>query len=687
MHYQIGCSKGFFKSLENLDPQAQLMAKATVTDFMNNPEAGGFNFESIHAAQDKNLYSIRVNSDIRLIVHRKDNRLQVLHANHHDKAYEWAARYELSVHPVTGAAQLVEIAERVREVTKTIVLREYKEEPLFSGYADDYLLSLGVPERWLDFVRTTGRSGLYDLIGHLPDEAIERLLLLADGKPVPRPEPQGDIDPFEHPDAKRRFQVATNEAELARALEYPWEQWMVFLHPMQRELVDRSYSGPARVSGSAGTGKTVVALHRVANLRERNPDARILLTTFSKALASRLEHKLGLLVGTQELRHVTVANLHRIAYQYWVEKLGNGFQRAPDAQVDQLIKLAARSVPGLTFSPAFLKAEWDTIVDAMGLNTWDDYRSVSRVGRGTPLGARQRQPIWEVFKRVKTHMQGRGLMTFNQLCHLVADHLEASDDKPFDYLVVDESQDLGPAELRLCRALVKEGPNDLFFCGDMGQRIYKGKFPWSTFGVDIRGRSACLRVNYRTTEQICAFASSMLPRELIDIDGEAEERTAVSLLSGPEPQVLAFKSVDDEIEGVAETLQALTQRGYAASDIAIFARTTKLLEGRAEAALSLLTLPYEYLKNDKPATTDYVSLGTMHAAKGLEFRAVIVMACEEKELPASYALNGTVDEAGRAEALEMERQLLYVAATRAREELLITHAGPPSPFLATTRAS
>ena len=259
-------------------------------------------FHKLDKAKDKNFWSVRVGSDIRLIVHKSDASILLCYVGHHDKAYDWAERRRLETHPKTGAAQLVEIRETVKEIVVPVYVQmelaaapkpAAEKKPVFAGRSDDELLSYGVPAEWLNDVKKATEATLLALTDHLPAEAAEALLELATGgKPrVPQPAVAA-ANPFDHPDAQRRFRVMTNVEELQRALDFPWEKWTVFLHPEQRQWVERDYTGPARVSGSAGTGKTIVALHRAAHLARTHPDARVLLTTFSDTLAHALHTKL-----------------------------------------------------------------------------------------------------------------------------------------------------------------------------------------------------------------------------------------------------------------------------------------------------------------------------------------------------------------------------------------------------------
>ena len=291
----------FTDSLARLSGDEQKAVKTTAFDLQMDPSRPGLQFHRLDRARDQNFWSVRVSSDIRIIVHRTQNSLLLCYVDHHDRAYRWAQDRRLETHPRTGAAQLVEVRETVKEIEVPVYVQVEKARPLpFNNISDDKLLAYGVPAEWLPDVRHVDEDGLLELADHLPTEAAEALLELATGGTPPFPGRVAlDTDPFEHPDARRRFRVMHDVEELERALDYPWEKWVVFLHPAQREMVERDYSGPARVSGSAGTGKTIVALHRAVHLARVNPDARVLVTTFSEMLAHALRRKLRILISAQ----------------------------------------------------------------------------------------------------------------------------------------------------------------------------------------------------------------------------------------------------------------------------------------------------------------------------------------------------------------------------------------------------
>lgn len=665
----------FSKSLGSLSPQEQNLVKQAAFDFQLNPAQPGAQLHRLERARDKHLWSFRVDRDVRVIVYKSRDDLVLLYADHHDRAYRWAENRQFVPNPETGAMQLVEVHERVEEVVRRVVRETVAESPLFAQHEPSYLLALGVPERWLDAVRLVGETGFLALLDHLPGEAGENLMSLADGQPVPRPLVTSG-DPFLHPDAQRRFRVLESDGDLARALAAPWETWLVFLHPSQEAAAGKTYSGPAKLAGGAGTGKTVVALHRAARLGGR-PGARVLLTTFSRTLAARLGEQLRLLGSPHPTSSVQVEHLHRLAARLWGTHAGKPFR--PLADDDLNARLERLSSGDLT--PAFLRAEWDEVVAPHGVRTWEAYKSVPRAGRGVPLGLRQRKAVWDALGPLRRDLEAEGLLSFEELCLRLTDLLTRTGEHPFDHVVADEVQDFGPAELRLLRALAPAGPDDLFLAGDLGQRIYKAGSSFLAAGIHVRGRSSVLRLNYRTTEQIRRYADALLPDRLRTDDGDDETRHTVSLLSGPAPETLAFTRPHEETQRLAERLTHLLKIGFGPGDIAVFTRTRAALEHRVVPALELCGLTGVQLSDDRPPERGHVALGTMHRAKGLEFRAVFVVGCEADQLPLAATLRTLGDAAARAAFAERERNLFYVACTRAREQLLLTYVGTPSPLL------
>lgn len=677
----------FTDSLARLSAEEQKAVKTTAFDLQVNPASPGMQLHRLEKVKDRNFWSVRAGSDIRIIVHRTEESLLLCYVDHHDKAYLWAERRKLQTHPKTGAAQLVEIREMVQEV----FIPKYVEvetparalSPLFTRYSEDELLSYGVPPEWLPDVLQATEGTVLELAARLPAEAAEALLNLAVGvKPqVPQPVPVGG-DPFKHPDAQRRFRVMSNLEELERALDSPWDKWTIFLHPAQRELVEREYNGPARVAGTAGTGKTIVALHRAVFLARANPDARVLLTTFSDPLANALRNKLRRLISNQPqlAERLEVHSMEQIAQRLYGSNIGKA-ALATEGDLRELILQAGAAVDGHLFSTQFLLSEWNDVVDAWQLKSWEEYRDVARLGRKTRLPEKQRTVLWDIFGRVRNGLSQRKRLTASYMFTELAAKLSGSRNPAFDFVVVDEAQDVSVAQLRFLAALGAGRPNSLFFAGDLGQRIFQQPFSWKAAGVDVRGRSRTLRINYRTSHQIRQYADRLLAPEVADVDGNVEERKgATSVFNGPPPSIRVFDSSEDEIDGVAQWLTDRVRDGLTAHEVGVFVRSAAEFP-RARAALDQAGLKYKVLDERVETTTGYTSLSTMHLAKGLEFRAVVVMACDDEVIPLQERIETVTDDGDLKEVYETERHLLYVACTRARDHLLVTASDPGSEFL------
>jgi hypothetical protein len=685
----------FTGSLARLTGDEQKAAKTTAFDLQVNPASPGLSFHKLDKAKDKNFWSVRVSSDIRLIVHKTQGSLLLCYVNHHDKAYEWAERRKLETHPKTGAAQLVEIRETVKEVIVPVYVqkelpapRKAPKPPLFADKSDEELLGYGVPAEWLKDVRSATEDTLLALADHLPAEAAEALLELATGGRPRVPEPVlADVSPFEHPDAQRRFRVMTNVEELQRALDFPWEKWTVFLHPEQRQWVERDYTGPARISGSAGTGKTIVALHRAVHLARANPEARVLLTTFSDTLANALHTKLKRLVGSEPrlAERIDVHSLNAIGLRLYKSHRGPVSLASREA-VRELIGEASKAVAGHKFSLHFLLTEWEQVVDAWQLETWESYRNVARLGRKTRLPEAQRVVLWSIFERMRAGLKERKLTTHAGLFTALASALAKSKYLPFDFAVVDEAQDISVAHLRFFAALGADKPNVLFFAGDLGQRIFQQPFSWKSLGVDIRGRSRNLRINYRTSHQIRQQADRLLGPEVADVDGNTEKRSdTVSVFNGPPPVIRVLKSESEEAKAVGAWIAEQSKAGVLPHEFGVFVRSAAQMD-RAQAAVKASGLPFKILDEHVETTSGHVSISTMHLAKGLEFRAVVVMACDDEIIPLQERIETVGDDADLQEVYDTERHLLYVACTRARDHLLITSVEPASEFLDDLRA-
>lgn len=681
----------FTDSLGRLTGDEQKAVKTTAFDLQMDPASPGLSFHKLDKARDKRFWSVRVNSDIRLIVHRTDTSLLLCYVDHHDRAYAWGERRKLENHPTTGAAQIVEIRESVREIVVPTFVQapaapKTPPKPL-AGFSDEVLLEYGVPAEWLKDVREADEDGLLALTAYLPAEAAEAVLELATGgTPVvatPEPSVAGvPADPFTHPDAQRRFRVVTSVEELERALDAPWEKWTVFLHPEQRQLVTRDYAGPARVSGSAGTGKTVVAIHRAVHLARSRPDARILLATFSDPLAHSLRANVKRLIGSEPrvAERLEVFAMRALGIRLHQAQLGP-VRLASRADIETLLQDAASTTGGHKFSASFLRDEWEHVVDAWQLGSWETYRDVQRLGRRTRLPETSRAVLWKVFERVRDGLKARGLLTESAMFQALADAQVGRSTPAYDAAVIDEAQDVSISQLRFLAALGAGRPNGLFFSGDTGQRIFQQPFSWKALGVDVRGRSKSLRVNYRTSHQIREQADRLLGPEVTDVDGNREDRRhTLSVFNGPPPDIRTFATEELEQAGAGEWLRALVDGGLKPHEVAVFVRSAEQ-SARATAAVTAAGLSPRLLDDRVDVRPGETSVATMHLAKGLEFRAVAVMACDDEVLPLQARIEEVGDDGDLQEVYDTERQLLYVACTRARDRLFVSGVEPASEFL------
>jgi superfamily I DNA/RNA helicase len=504
-----------------------------------------------------------------------------------------------------------------------------------------------------------------------------------------------------------QFVVVTeeNDSELRAMLESDFSQWRTFLHPEQRAVAYRErWNGSFRLSGGAGTGKTVVAIHRAAFLAGRGNGARVLLTTFTKTLAAHLESDLAQLagpgrisrgVGAAEPGTVRVAGVDSIAHNIVAKADGHLPKVVSEEEERRIWDHVAEDLPDLTsqdvslLAPTFLAAEYRNVILAQEITDKQRYLKAPRRGRGVRLNWLQRNRIWEAVDLFNRRLQAEGRTTFAGLvaraAQLLIDHTKLDKIDTFDHVIVDEGQDLSATHWLMLRRLVAKGPNDLFICEDSHQRIYGERLVLSHFGIDVRGRSRRLTLNYRTTRQNLSLGLRVLEGDrIVDLDGDEESRTGYrSRLSGLEPTLHGAATAADENHYVAETvgrwLSEPTATRPDAESVGILVRTNRLRDEMARA-LRQAGVTAVTLSRDSETTGKGVQVATMHRAKGMEFSRVVVAGASASLLPFRWLLDNAPDE-DHAEVEQRERLLLYVACTRARDQLVVSWNGKPSPFL------
>lgn len=694
---KVALSQDFLMQLAKLPVNVQSKVMKWAIQFQSDPTSPGINYESINGARDSNLKSVRLDRDWRGIVFKPNSGdvYVLLYVDHHDQAYRWAENRKLAINPVTGAMQLVVLEIVVQEVPAATPAHavdsvlglvtppaQLPKEPLFASLGDRELLSLGVPEESLAPVRTIESDEQLDALqAQLPVEAYEGLFLVAAGDTVTqvlgaretRVDRVVDTADFATalatPESQSRFVIVDDDEAMLAIMNAPLAQWRVFLHPTQNKLASGDRSGPVRVLGGAGTGKTVLAMHRAKWLADnRTPEGKkVLFTTFTRNLASDIEQNLKTMCGSNTLAKLEIRNLDAWVHGFMrAQKLEHRivYDRKQDAAAQAWhIAMAARDTT-LELPDEFYEQELEQVILAQGITTLEQYRTARRTGRGVVLGRAKRDAVWPVFEEYRGQLSSRKLKEVDDAYRDVAELLSGTASVPdYSAIVIDETQDFGPQALKLLRALMPAGPNDLFFVGDGHQRIYsRNRAAMSKCGIDIRGRSRKLYLNYRTTDEIRRHAVAMLEGcEVDDLDdGHDETKRYKSLSHGPVPTVLSVDGLEAASQQALKFIkewQAARQDGSSPSFcvIAPSEKTREAMSGQLEAAgLSCVTISAQ---SNHPESRDAVHFATMHRAKGLEFDVVVVVA------PSSYF--------GDPEKTQNQRKLLYVALTRAKQGALV----------------
>ncbi len=710
MNVHIAIGGDLLDSIMELPRNVQKKVNTFVQMFREDPKSGGINYEKFNSV-DPNLRSVRIDRDYRGIVlaPASGNVYVLLWVAKHDEAYAWGKTRRVDVNPATGALQIYDtkIVEEVQAKEETDAAPT--EGTLFSGFKDKDLVALGVPKALIPLLRPLDSDeDLETLLVHFPDEAKEALTMLAAGYSVEEAWSElqtvqaetVDTEDFaaalQNPDSQRRFTVVSDEAELAAMLDAPLERWRVFLHPTQRRVVEMRANGPIRVLGGAGTGKTVAAMHRVNWLLENvlEEDERILFTTFTKNLAIDIRENLAKICSARQLEQVEVVNIHA-----WVDSFlrshGHEFNVHYPGAGDLYWKRALAVKPMQPDLPDnFFRDEWEQVIQPEGISDLASYLNVARTGRGTRLTARDRQAVWPVFEEYRRQLDDAGkreLIDAVREARMIIENLregrEVFGDGPlvmYRSIVVDEAQDMSAEVFRLLRAMLLPSENDLFIVGDAHQRIYGTKVVLGRCGIEIRGRSRTLRVNYRTTDETCRWAVSLLDGiEFDDLDeGTDDQRGYRSLLHGDPPTVRHFESFSDEVEYIRSLLADIEQQGMPLRRVCLVARTKRdrdRYSGALEASgIPVLTLEAE---TEDDRSVEGLRSATMHRVKGLEFEHMIIAGMSARNMPAAWMLAEAPDAAARERIEIMERSLLYVATTRARRQVYITAYGTPSKLL------
>jgi len=691
---RLAIARGFLAEYAKLQKDVQIAVDAACTRFARHPYPGML-LEKPKHSRDGRMGTIRVNGSWRGVVLAPPggDTYCLVTVLPPDEANTYAANHRFSVNRAVGVLE-VRDEEAVQQLQSSLAaVAEADGRRLFGDVSDADLTWLGVDPNLLPTVRLlTGETDVEMLQAVLPEAQYVALHALASGMTVdeaqgevvrllsvgPRPE---QVDPNDLVAAIERTPGAvtfvSGQEELQLILAHPFAAWRTFLHPSQRKIAYRgSYAGPTQVTGGPGTGKTVTVLHRAAFLAKRA--GRVLVTTFNGNLAGALRTQLDLLIRDAGLRlRIEVLNVDRLAYS--IVKQARGTPVIADERV--LRTRWARAVAGLSFTPAFGKNEWEQVILAQDLETEQAYLTCPRTGRGRPLTKVQRSQVWQAAQQVSAELAAARESTHLQLANEAAHLLRQSGVPPYRHILVDEAQDLHPSQWRLLRAAVAPGPDDLFIAADPHQRIYDNRVSLASLGISVQGRSRRLSLNYRTTQEILAWAVPLLGAEPVTgLDGEANSLLGYrSPMRGQRPQLRVAATRAEEFDFLTERIRSWLASGIEAQAIGVTARSASLVREAREA-----------LRADDIATaslngrgsTQAVRAGTMHAMKGLEFQAVAVVGVEQGLVPEPAAVTPEgEDAAAHAQDLQRERCVLFVACTRARDHLYVSATGEPSMFL------
>lgn len=697
-------SKEFHRSL---DVDGSLKAKAWdfVTKLTKDADLTGLDLKIPKGnPADKRVRTARVDLNHRAVVFAVSDEpepMWVLAAIHpHDKAYIEAEKLVLSLNPVNGAMEVYTPSA----VEATVVDFQHRPAPenalqilpFTVGELTDLGIEAGVAG---EAIKIADEDSLLELAGGLPDWQQKALLDLATGSSLDdvratyggdRPVGDDPVDAVTRPASRMQFVYLETDDELRRMLEGDFAAWRTYLHPTQHDIAyRRTYNGPFRLAGGAGTGKTVVALHRAAYLA-RTPDTRVLLCTFTRNLAAKLQGDIRSLVTADEASRVIVNGIDQIVRRIVATVDGQPGQPLGDKERDAVWEESVHAVGvpsdlAAQLTPSFLTHEYRSVVMALPSHTRDAYLKAKRVGRGVRLNRVQRAAVWRVVEAFESSVVALGRTTYDLLscraAQIANDPAHADAIPRYDHVVVDEGQDLHAGHWRVLRGLVERGPNDLFICEDGHQRIYGERIVLSHFGIETRGRSRRLTLNYRTTRQNLLLSMGVIEGEdIVDLDGDAETVVGYrSAFGGPNPLLRPFSSTANECNGIVETVRGWLTAGDPAESIAILARRSHELE-QVKEALRNSGVPVEYLPKEGPGNDGVVKVASMHRAKGTEFRNVVVAAAHEGVVPLEWVFHN-LPESEHGAVRAQERSLLYVACSRARNQLVITWTGTASPFL------
>jgi AAA domain/UvrD-like helicase C-terminal domain len=663
--------------------------------FRENPKSSAINLESISTFKDQSLRTARIDQKYRAIIKTPESgdAYYLLWVDNHDEAMAWAEAKLFQWNESTQSIQVFSAPEMNERLITTNAVK-LAGSGLYTAYTDAQLLNIGVPEILIpSILHIESLTDLEKIEKYLPADTFENLFYLSEGANIEnlisevkegKSNSDNIADQIQSANNQRSFIELTNDELFNEVLEGNLNKWKYYLHPSQRNLVNGNFNGPVKVTGGAGTGKTVAALHRLKVLAQLNKTPQpVLFTTFTKALTKNLKNLIiELNLGSDNFR---IDNIDALAFELAkkyrlinenTKVFGLSSVKGPSDVWEELLEEQLAE-----FDKEFLEKEYEEVILYHNITDLTDYLKVSRSGRGIPVSRRQRAAIWQLFEKYIEKKNKINCLHKDEVYNLVANHLNTDKIHPFAHIVVDELQDFSNVELRFIRSLVENKPNDLFLVGDPLQSIYDRKINFTKEGINVRGnRSKRLRINYRTTEEIKKLAISIIEDCHYDnFDGEEEEKKGyISLFHGMKPSYNIYKTKADEVSALQEQIGKLVTSGYQYSSIAIAARTKDGLKDFVDA-LHKSKIPYHESHDQKvEGERNGVHIVTFHSIKGLEFKNVFLVDINNRTSPKLPYNFDSLENAYKTQYMRAEKSLLYVACSRAIENLLISGVGTKS---------
>lgn len=703
----VAISSDFLTAFSKLPRQIQGKVTEFINKFRINPKSSGINLEKLPSI-DKNIRSVRIDNTYRgIVVYQKESSVYLLlWVDHHDEAYEWAKRKTCRVNSKTGALQVFDVQSvEVIEETKTS-----STKTIFGGLTKDIMIELGAPQDLIPFLKSIPDKETFNANkDKLPSDVYENFSWIAEGfdpreiidmikadtsdtelgeteKAESMPVTEDFSAALKNAESKKSFVVIEGEEELRRIMAEPLEKWRIFLHPTQRKIVKKNYKGSARVLGGAGTGKTVVAMHRAKYLASQiNNDERILFTTFTANLAEDIKANLRKICSIEELQKIEVINIDAWVMRF-LSEVGFSAKIEYGEEIDKLWDIAVvNSLSELDFPWSFYKDEWNRVVIPQEALSLEKYVKAKRTGRGVRLDRKKRIEVWKVFDAYLSLMKEEQIRDINMAMYECSKLFASSGIKnKYAHIIVDEGQDFSDNAFRLLRTIAgEEKPNDIFIVGDSHQRIYNNYPTLSKCGINVRGRSSILKINYRTTEETRRYAFALLNGITFDdLDDNVDLGDKCrSLVHGEAPVVKCFANANEELSYLNNCISGLQDRCVPLKNICIVARTNQLVKDYS-AQLTKSGYSVYQIKRSKAddQSHDGIRIATMHRVKGLEFQYVFIVSVNNRIIPLEVAIEHS-DPIAERESYTAEKSLLYVALTRAQKQAYITCYGKKSELI------